>query len=111
MTSVRQVKTWPKGMTCGPTKSNRERDGASLTGSANWAGNDAIVPEPPGGAHRFPKQAAANLELWINGQLSELKAKPLDRLVADRYDRFRKLGQYMERPPITPTQKHAPAAG
>ncbi|MBX3405100.1 MAG: acetyl-CoA carboxylase carboxyltransferase subunit alpha [Phycisphaeraceae bacterium] len=59
---------------------------------------DAIVPEPPGGAHRDPKRAAANIERWISDQLHELRTINPSTLPARRYERFRKLGSYTEVP-------------
>ena len=59
---------------------------------------DAIVPEPPGGAHRDPKRAAANIERWISDQLHELRMINPSTLPARRYERFRKLGSYTEVP-------------
>jgi acetyl-CoA carboxylase carboxyl transferase subunit alpha len=59
---------------------------------------DAIVPEPPGGAHRDPRRAAANIERWITDQLHELRSVNPSTLPARRYERFRKLGSYTEVP-------------
>lgn len=59
---------------------------------------DAIVPEPPGGAHRDPQRAAANIERWITDQLHELRSVNPSTLPARRYERFRKLGSYTEVP-------------
>ena len=59
---------------------------------------DAIIPEPVGGAHRDPKQAAHNVERWITDQLHELKAINPATLPAHRYERFRKLGSVIEEP-------------
>lgn len=58
---------------------------------------DAIVPEPPGAAHRDPAGAAQNLAAWIECQLDELGGTGPDALLAARYDRFRRLGEYEER--------------
>ncbi len=60
---------------------------------------DAIVPEPVGGAHRDPKQTAANIERWITQQVVELKAQAPETLTQTRYQRFRKLGSYTETAP------------
>jgi len=57
---------------------------------------DAVVPEPLGGAHRAPDQAAKLLGDWIAGELDRLVGKPTDQLVEARYARFRKLGSYLE---------------
>jgi acetyl-CoA carboxylase carboxyl transferase subunit alpha len=60
---------------------------------------DEIIPEPAGGAHRFPKQTASNLQQWIVGTLAELKREPMEALLRQRYERYRKMGQYLEAAP------------
>lgn len=55
---------------------------------------DAVVPEPPGGAHRDPKAAADLLASELHKQLSELQALSLEQLLAARYDKFRKMAQF-----------------
>ncbi|MGO9440092.1 MAG: acetyl-CoA carboxylase carboxyltransferase subunit alpha [Terriglobales bacterium] len=55
---------------------------------------DAVVPEPPGGAHRDHKEAADLLAAELNKQLGELKALSLDQLLAARYQKFRKMAQF-----------------
>lgn len=57
---------------------------------------DAIVPEPPGAAHRDPEGAANSLSDWVSAQLDELKGIETDDLLNARYDRFRRLGEYEE---------------
>lgn len=53
---------------------------------------DEIIKEPAGGAHRDPELAATRLGEAVRRHLSELARLAPDALVADRYDRFRKLG-------------------
>lgn len=55
---------------------------------------DAVIPEPPGGAHRDPALAAANLERWIVAQVMELRELNPDVLVEQRYARFRRMGKH-----------------
>jgi acetyl-CoA carboxylase carboxyl transferase subunit alpha len=55
---------------------------------------DDIVNEPLGGAHRFPEIAAENLKQRIVLQLQALQALPMDELLAKRYDRYMKYGQF-----------------
>jgi acetyl-CoA carboxylase carboxyl transferase subunit alpha len=55
---------------------------------------DAVVPEPPGGAHRDPKAAADLLADELHKQLCELQALSLDELLAARYQKFRKMAQF-----------------
>jgi acetyl-CoA carboxylase carboxyl transferase subunit alpha len=57
---------------------------------------DAIVPEPVGGAHRNWNETAANLRAALRDQLWELRSRSGDQLLADRYDRFRRIGVFEE---------------
>ena len=53
---------------------------------------DRIVPEPPGGAKSDPAGAAALLKEAIVASLDTLADRRPDRLVADRYRRYRAVG-------------------
>ena len=55
---------------------------------------DEIVPEVTGGAHVDHAAQAKLLGDVLERQLSEYADAPADQLVADRYDRFRKIGVY-----------------
>jgi acetyl-CoA carboxylase carboxyl transferase subunit alpha len=57
---------------------------------------DAVIEEPAGGAHRHPRQMAMRLKTYLARSLRELVGRPADLLVAERYDRFRKLGVFVE---------------
>jgi acetyl-CoA carboxylase carboxyl transferase subunit alpha len=57
---------------------------------------DGIVPEPVGGAHRDWDGAAASLRASLRDQLSTLRAKSADELIAERYDKFRRMGAFEE---------------
>lgn len=57
---------------------------------------EEIIVEPLGGAHRDPKAAALLLEKAIDRNLTELKAKPVEKLLAERYRRLRTMGKYRE---------------
>lgn len=57
---------------------------------------DDIVPEPLGGAHRNPAEAAVNLERHIVRTLRELKRVDSDSLVAHRYARWRRMGKVVD---------------
>ncbi len=57
---------------------------------------DEIVPEPPGGAHLDPLQAAQALREAWHRQLSAVKHIPAERLVDLRMERFRALGVFEE---------------
>ncbi len=55
---------------------------------------DAVVPEPPLGAHRRPEVAAESLRQALANQLGELSRLGPDDLVQQRYERFRALGAW-----------------
>jgi acetyl-CoA carboxylase carboxyl transferase subunit alpha len=57
---------------------------------------DGIVPEPPGGAHRDWDKAAAAVRDTVHGALAVLAGKPRDELVAERYEKFRRIGVFEE---------------
>jgi acetyl-CoA carboxylase carboxyl transferase subunit alpha len=57
---------------------------------------DAVIEEPPGGAHRDPRQMATKLKTFLLRTLRELVAQPADALVAARYDKFRRMGVFLE---------------
>jgi len=61
---------------------------------------DAVIPEPPGGAHRDPDAAAREIERWILGELEDLRTHNPALLPAIRYERFRKLGDFVESPEL-----------
>jgi len=53
---------------------------------------DGIIPEPPGGAHRDHRAAAAAVKEAILTNLAELERLSLDELLAQRYRRYRSIG-------------------
>ncbi len=55
---------------------------------------DGIVPEPPGGAHADPDEAARMLGTAVQETLEELEAVPVDELPRRRRARFRSLGVF-----------------
>lgn len=57
---------------------------------------DEVIPEPVGGAHREPRGAADALQRWIVTKIQELRGVPVDKLLEARYERFRKMGSYLE---------------
>jgi len=57
---------------------------------------DEVIPEPTGGAHRDPAQAAAALRYALQKHLNDLRALPAEQLVETRYARYRRLGVYTE---------------
>jgi len=59
---------------------------------------DAIVPEPPGGAHRDPATAAREVGHALEAALAEVRGIPVDVLSAGRYAKFRRMGEFLENP-------------
>ncbi len=57
---------------------------------------DEIIPEPVGGAHRDYQEAAANVKEAVLRHLGELKDIPEERLLSERYQRFRRMGAFLE---------------
>lgn len=57
---------------------------------------DAVIEEPPGGAHRDPDAAAAAVKRALAGYLASLVDLKADAVVTDRYDKFRSMGRYLE---------------
>ncbi len=55
---------------------------------------DAVIDEPLGGAHRDHEEASSLLGAWISEQFDELTAMDVDEMLEQRYQRFRKLGEY-----------------
>lgn len=55
---------------------------------------DEVVPEPEGGAHLDPDEAARLLDSRLSSTLAELSTVPVDELLERRYNRFRKMGQF-----------------
>lgn len=56
---------------------------------------DAIVDEPPGGAHQDHDDAARRLDRALWEALVSLDGLSPDELAADRYQRFRRLGSFV----------------
>jgi acetyl-CoA carboxylase carboxyl transferase subunit alpha len=55
---------------------------------------DAIVPEPPGGAHIDHAVMAETLDGALRPALEELERIPPDQLMEQRYQKFRTMGQF-----------------
>ena len=54
---------------------------------------DQVVPEPEGGAHLNPKEAANFLQIVILQQLAELAKLSPSKLIKKRYHKFRHMGE------------------
>jgi acetyl-CoA carboxylase carboxyl transferase subunit alpha len=55
---------------------------------------DEIIPEPEGGAHVDPELTAKLIEPFLEKSLEELGRLPAEQLVAQRYEKFRRMGQF-----------------
>jgi acetyl-CoA carboxylase carboxyl transferase subunit alpha len=57
---------------------------------------DEVIPEPLGGAHNDPAQAAAALKYSLHKHLNDLRALDMEKLLQTRYERYRHMGTYEE---------------
>ena len=55
---------------------------------------DEVIPEPLGGAHHDHNAAIANLKAAITRHLHELCKLPTEQLLAERYAKFRRVGEF-----------------
>lgn len=55
---------------------------------------DGVIPEPLGGAHRNPLQCARSIKAVLESQLKELSSLSADKLVQQRYQKFRSMGVF-----------------
>src|SRR5689334_10406920 len=57
---------------------------------------DRIVPEPLGGAHRNPQEAANILKNVLLDELKKFKKVKTDRMIEKRVEKFGKMGEFAE---------------
>ena len=57
---------------------------------------DGVIPEPAGGAHCDPEQAADNIRATIEKELQILSKTPIEKLLTSRYEKFRRMGVFEE---------------
>jgi acetyl-CoA carboxylase carboxyl transferase subunit alpha len=57
---------------------------------------DEIIHEPLGGAHRDHHLMANRLKIYLRNMLRELTAVAIDQLVEGRYQKFRRMGIFIE---------------
>ncbi|NWF92370.1 MAG: acetyl-CoA carboxylase carboxyltransferase subunit alpha [Syntrophaceae bacterium] len=57
---------------------------------------DEVVKEPLGGAHRDPQGMAVSLKQVVERHLRELESKDIEELLALRYEKFRRMGAFVE---------------
>jgi acetyl-CoA carboxylase carboxyl transferase subunit alpha len=57
---------------------------------------DEVIEEPLGAAHRDRREAAANIKSYLIRTIRKLKEIPLEELLQQRYDKFRRIGVFLE---------------
>ncbi len=57
---------------------------------------DGIIKEPVGGAHRNASEVARNIKNAIKQELASLRELSKEKLIDQRYDKYRKIGIYKE---------------
>ncbi|MCC7476602.1 MAG: acetyl-CoA carboxylase carboxyltransferase subunit alpha [Pirellulales bacterium] len=57
---------------------------------------DDVIEEPLGGAHRDHHQMASRLKMYLLKSLRELVDLPMETLLANRYEKFRQMGRYLD---------------
>jgi len=57
---------------------------------------DDVIPEPLGGSHRDPYHMAAELKSYLQKTLRGLTRKSTDKLLDQRYDKFRRMGVFLD---------------
>ncbi len=70
---------------------------------------DEIIAEPAGGAHRDHREAAASLKTFLDPlhPPAQGDSRPID-LCHSRYEKYRKIGVFHEKPPPEP-ERNGPA--
>jgi len=72
---------------------------------------DDVVREPLGGAHRDHHLMASTLKMYLRSKLRELLGMPVDDLLEARYQRFRRMGVFLERTEAARTHLHEQESG
>jgi acetyl-CoA carboxylase carboxyl transferase subunit alpha len=57
---------------------------------------DDVIQEPLGGAHRDHHQMAQRIKLYLMKSLRELVGIPKEELIQQRYERFRRIGVFLD---------------
>jgi acetyl-CoA carboxylase carboxyl transferase subunit alpha len=72
---------------------------------------DEIIQEPLGGAHRDHPEMSTSLKQFLLRNIRRLLAVPKDELLQRRYDKYRKIGVFLEKAPdVEPRRNgHAPS--
>lgn len=59
---------------------------------------DEIIKEPKGGAHRGLKEQAENIDIVLTRSLKELNKQKPDILLENRWQKYKKIGEFTEEP-------------
>jgi acetyl-CoA carboxylase carboxyl transferase subunit alpha len=59
---------------------------------------DHVIAEPLGGAHRDHHQMATRLKTFLSKTLAELESQDMESLIEQRYEKFRRMGVFLEEP-------------
>jgi acetyl-CoA carboxylase carboxyl transferase subunit alpha len=57
---------------------------------------DDVIREPLGGAHRDHHLMASRLKIYFRNKIRELMGQPIDQLLEARYEKFRRMGVFLE---------------
>lgn len=57
---------------------------------------DDIIPEPLGGAHRDQRAMANTLKAYLTRYLRDMRSIPTEELLHQRYQKFRRMGEFEE---------------
>jgi acetyl-CoA carboxylase carboxyl transferase subunit alpha len=60
---------------------------------------DDVIVEPLGGAHREPRAMATTLKTYLVKAIRELRLKKSEKLLDERYEKFRRMGVFEENLP------------
>jgi enoyl-CoA hydratase/carnithine racemase len=68
---------------------------------------DILVPEPKGGAHVDPDEAARQLKKFLLSELVQIHGVASQRLIRARYEKFRRMGRYSSRISVAISKERA----
>ena len=71
---------------------------------------DKVIPEPLGGAHRDHQQMAVQVKQYLVKTLRSLVKIPMEELLQQRYEKFRKMGVFLEPSEGTSGTEEAPGS-
>jgi acetyl-CoA carboxylase carboxyl transferase subunit alpha len=60
---------------------------------------DEVIPEPLGGAHRDHREVASSVKSFLIRAIRELSDLPAPELIQRRYEKFRRMGVFLEESP------------